>query len=538
MSEKKNDLYSILGLQNSCMAEEIKAAFFKKLREIGGPERNPSQYKIIREAYDTLSNSKSRHEYDTMSKYGKEINDIIEKVESILKSEKPNYQEAEKLLKKAVVLGPRLGRLRHFLGTVYLELENYSLAYEQLSKAVEYDDANSLYWCDYGFACEKNQNFADAEKSYKKAIEIDPNIPSNNIALAYLYFRKENIDAAFKVLDNAIYSDSKVDFTDFTYFYHKINMMFLLNKPNEAKAIFDKIYEIANRTEDKEYAAWMFFTFARQLQEYNAYDLMIYLTQSSTILSPNDKDYLSYHEYVKENIDLIKELESLKNDSKIHSIIIDIAKTYIGNYGGYFQQDEFDSRIDSIVKILDDVMATYPDGQLIRSGIRTLKQNYPKTYNLNSKLFDAIEETPVIFESFNGNCPHCSQIVIVPFHEYSDYSCPHCNKHLRYSYNGYIKLEGNSNSSSNTNSDCFVLTAVYNDVNHKNVLFMRNYRDKVLLKKTHGQILIKIYYKVGPFLAKIANSLPVIKPCIIYCLENLIIRRLMRKQMNNKSYWD
>lgn len=56
------------------------------------------------------------------------------------------------------------------------------------------------------------------------------------------------------------------------------------------------------------------------------------------------------------------------------------------------------------------------------------------------------------------------------------------------------------------NSDCFVATAVYQSPNHPNVIKLRAYRDQHLQKTFMGRIFIKIYYKLGPYLAKLTRK--------------------------------
>lgn len=58
----------------------------------------------------------------------------------------------------------------------------------------------------------------------------------------------------------------------------------------------------------------------------------------------------------------------------------------------------------------------------------------------------------------------------------------------------------------NSSSNCFVVTATMGDINHPIVHDFRYYRDNTLLKYKIGKIVIYIYYKVGPFLAKLIDN--------------------------------
>lgn len=64
--KNKKDYYKILGLDKKATKDEIKKAY-KKLALKYHPDRNngdESKFKEITEAYETLSDSQKRHEYD------------------------------------------------------------------------------------------------------------------------------------------------------------------------------------------------------------------------------------------------------------------------------------------------------------------------------------------------------------------------------------------------------------------------------------------------------------------------------------------
>lgn len=69
------DFYEVLGVSESASIEEIKKQF-RKLAKKYHPDRNKGdkaaeeKFKEVSEAYETLSDSKKRTEYDTLRKYG------------------------------------------------------------------------------------------------------------------------------------------------------------------------------------------------------------------------------------------------------------------------------------------------------------------------------------------------------------------------------------------------------------------------------------------------------------------------------------
>ncbi len=77
---------------------------------------------------------------------------------------------------------------------------------------------------------------------------------------------------------------------------------------------------------------------------------------------------------------------------------------------------------------------------------------------------------------------------------------------------------------SNSNSNCFVVTATMGDINHPVVTDFRNYRDKVLLNTIFGRLFIKVYYQIGPTLSEIIK-----KNKVLFKISRAIILMLHRK---------
>lgn len=72
--------------------------------------------------------------------------------------------------------------------------------------------------------------------------------------------------------------------------------------------------------------------------------------------------------------------------------------------------------------------------------------------------------------------------------------------HLEFK-NAYKQLGG-------SDSNCFIATALMEEVQPQTIPSLRSYRDKYLLKTARGRAFIAIYYRLGPPLAVVIERLP------------------------------
>lgn len=72
------------------------------------------------------------------------------------------------------------------------------------------------------------------------------------------------------------------------------------------------------------------------------------------------------------------------------------------------------------------------------------------------------------------------------------------------------------------NPSCFVATATYNNPMHPDVIYLRYFRDYYLSKTLFGQLFIKFYYLVGPYLAVLPKRFSVIKKISRSLIEKIV----------------
>ncbi len=126
------------------------------------------------------------------------------------------YKEAIQGLKESIQILPQNSRASFLLGVVYYKLgekkpENYDLSIKYIQKAIDIlseEEVPSNYYFHLGISFEKNNNFEEAEKNFKKAIELEPDNAFYLNYLGYMYsLRGDKLDEADQLLTKALEQD-------------------------------------------------------------------------------------------------------------------------------------------------------------------------------------------------------------------------------------------------------------------------------------------------------------------------------------------
>jgi hypothetical protein len=83
---------------------------------------------------------------------------------------------------------------------------------------------------------------------------------------------------------------------------------------------------------------------------------------------------------------------------------------------------------------------------------------------------------------------------------------------------------GNMRIKSSAGPACFVATAVYGDPQHEDVVYLRSFRDNILNRYLLGRWFIKLYWYVGPVLAKYVVTSSLARASVRRLIETLVAR--------------
>jgi len=134
-SESSN-YYRILGTNSNADDELIKKRYLEKVRAFP-PEKDPEEFKRIREAYDTLKDPFKRSEYDLETKYQGKANKLLQ--DAMLFMDMEEYHFAETSLSEALELAAdNLYILKLFahLALIQKNLTKFNRIFEQIEEIV------------------------------------------------------------------------------------------------------------------------------------------------------------------------------------------------------------------------------------------------------------------------------------------------------------------------------------------------------------------------------------------------------------------
>jgi hypothetical protein len=91
------------------------------------------------------------------------------------------------------------------------------------------------------------------------------------------------------------------------------------------------------------------------------------------------------------------------------------------------------------------------------------------------------------------------------------------NEKIKSTNPNYIppKIKSNIKNNVDPSSNCFVATVCYGNPLHPSVVFLRRYRDEVLVKNSFGRSFIHFYYKYGPRMAASIKDYDFVKKIIL-----------------------
>ena len=149
-----------------------------------------------------------------------------------LKKNNESYLAAE----KSLVLNLQNAKARHYKGNWLLDNDKYQEAEKEYKKAIEIDPKLSLPYLGLGNVYFELKEYEQAKNNYQKSINIEPNEAIGYNGLAEAYTASYEYEKAIECCNNSIIIDPKSD-----YPYSQLgNIYYKLGKYKKAKSYFLK----------------------------------------------------------------------------------------------------------------------------------------------------------------------------------------------------------------------------------------------------------------------------------------------------------
>lgn len=374
------ELYHTLGIPPSASPDEVKRAFYGLVRE-HSPERDPEKYKVLREAYETLRDPKSRANYDSTQEYGGEIAAILEAAEAAAADE--DWAKAEQYFKRALVLNPASDGLRNQLGLALLHQEKTQESVRVFSLLVEHEPDVGVYWTNLGEAQALAGQGMQAIESFRRAIALEPYNAHPYICIANVHVESEEYSAAIDWLEKTITADNKTDFQDFDALFKMAIVHLMAGDLEKIVKVAERIRSLVSELpQADEYVAARFIQVAVQLLEFRAYRQALFFAQAAKRFRPHDRRVVEFEHNCLRIVNAFAEWEPLERDQRIVApikalVALDLTILASGDVN------------ESDVKQAFELFRLYHASDVL-SSVETLRNHYPSVYGLAAERYDAL----------------------------------------------------------------------------------------------------------------------------------------------------
>jgi len=379
------DYYEILDLESIASKDEIKKAYFKLVRRYP-PDRYEKEFMNIREAYETLSNEKTRKEYDSIN----DLSSIMKGNYNLARSqmEEGDLQGAIKNLEKMIQMTPDSLVIKSLLGEAYLKNNNNGKALKVFTELNQAEPKNAAFAGYLALACLNRGWHKKAIAAYNNALKLDRDNISLWLGLADAHIANNDYYKAKDVFENAL--KKVTDIEDNTTIYLKLIMMNIqFSMFSAIHEYTEKLKEIALRNEEvKDNVAWTLSHIATYLFNIDEFQHAKKVIEKSAEILPNDKDILNTKEEIVNFDKYINDFERLNKDKKVKKDVTALIafkilpKSMIGFHG------DKDPEIDELTYLHEhQIIEGY---EIYKSSIVRLKREYPELYKIKEDFFNKV----------------------------------------------------------------------------------------------------------------------------------------------------
>ena len=193
--------YEILDITVEASEAEIKKAYFKLVKKYP-PDRYEQEFMKIREAYEILSNVKTRQQYDSMHQLDPIIKTNYENAKVLI--EEDEFDKAIKVLEETVNIAPEVSVVRVLLGETYRKNNNNGKAIKIFQGLVIEEPSNASFAGHLAYSFLERSWHKKAIDAFLNAIKLDIDNLSFYLGLSEAYMRNNDVRASKDILKEAV----------------------------------------------------------------------------------------------------------------------------------------------------------------------------------------------------------------------------------------------------------------------------------------------------------------------------------------------
>lgn len=375
--------YEILEIKKNVTKGEIKNSYIKLLR-VYPPEKDQEKFSKIREAYEVLSNEKTKKEYDIFLEYGEDIRNLEEKANDAF--EKEDFKKAIINFKKILLFNRDLSYIKNRLGLALSYNGENDKAINVFLELLENNEDNPIF--NYNLAIEyiKKEEYIKAEKYLLKANDLDSINDAIISSLIGLYIDRKKYKKAIMFLKSCIGKYGDDNFRDFIYYMKMIEVYILSNEIDKMSDVVSELVKITPDDRDiKNHVSLELGRLASKLYDLNAFNLVIIITEKVKKLCDGELNEIisSLYEASVIKDEYYKNFPKLMEDDRI-----------IGPLKGpiyyYFVEDIEDGDEEKNFDAIESAMKNAPKDVI--DSLKIMKKSYYKLYEVRKELYEEIEK--------------------------------------------------------------------------------------------------------------------------------------------------
>ena len=376
--------YVILGVHVGASTQEIKKGYFSMIRKYPS-DKFPQAFMEIREAYEFLSNERTKKEYNKIMSFKKEAAERFDAARTFIKE--GSYSKAIPLLDHLTKEIPDILMIQSLLGETYRNNENSGKAVKIFEMLTSIDEKNASFQGHLANAYLERSFTLKAIDAYEKAIALDEDNISLWQGLFNAHSYRDNASDSRGAILRAIAVGNKNDWEDISIFYFNLILLDIrVSNKLGMKVDLDNLLKLAvDKPELKDNIAWSIVELSKNMMNSEMTEEANLLVETSLKLLPGNKEINKLAKGAKTLSTHHKEFSVLELDKDIHADVTSLIELYV------FPEEvlEMDARHKEAFSYFNE-LHIIQDFDMYMQSIETLLSRYAALYELKKEFFNEV----------------------------------------------------------------------------------------------------------------------------------------------------